>query len=237
MNDEPKSLAAWDDGAPPAALLRGTATAASELLRSPASGAACVHWRLRIYETVAAGAELVHEVMAHEPFDLAWREDPTLPPRPVRLASERVNIEAQPTLHAEGSPGALAVAGHFGLSGKVRVEEVLLRQGADLEAEGLLFDPQAVEAGPYRGHQGRAELFEATVRLSTGMALRPALLPWALGTAAALLTAAGAATALSRLRLFGMEVSLPGERYPGPVDSPGRQGIGPVKPKRTGLWP
>lgn len=237
MNDEPKSLSARDAGAPPTALLRGTAAAPTELLRSPASGAACVHWRLRIYETVAAGAELVHEVMAHEPFEISWREDELRPPRPVRLASEHVNIQAQPTLHGEGSPGALAVAGHFGLSGKIRVEEVLLRQGTDLEAEGLLFDPESLAGGPYRGHQGQAELFEATVRLPTGLALRPALLPWALGTAAALLTAAGAATALSRLRLFGMDLSLPGEKYPGPVDSPGEQGIGPVKPKRPGVWP
>ena len=35
-----------------------------------------------------------------------------------------------------------------------------------------------------RASQAAAQLFEATVRLPTGLSLRPALLPWALGTAA-----------------------------------------------------
>ena len=222
--NEPKSLSAWDPGAPPTALLRGTAAAPTQLLRSPASGAECVHWRLRVYESMMAGVELVHEVMAHEPFDISWQPDTGGHPRAVRLASERVRIQAQPTLHLEGSPGALAVARHFGFSGKLRVEEVLLRQGAALEAEGLLFDPQAVATGPYRGHQGSAELFEATVRLPTGIALRPALLPWALGTAAALLTAAGAAATVAKLQALGMDVAVPAA-------------IGPAKPPRRPLWP
>jgi hypothetical protein len=217
MND-PHALRPWDAGAPPAALLRGTAApgGGGELLRSPASGSGCVHWRLRIFESVASGVELVHEVMAPEPFDIAWREpgEESGPARPVRLASERVKIVAQPTLHPEGSPGALAVAQHFALAGRLRVEEVLIRPGAELEAEGLLFDPEQMLAGPYRGGPGTAELFEATVRLPTAISLRPALLPWALGTAAALLTAAGATTAISKLRRVGLDEQTPAENQP-----------------------
>ncbi len=147
--------------------------------------------------------------MAPEPFAIAWTADPMLPPRPVRLAGDHLSIEAQPVLHHEGSPGARAVAEHFGLQGRVRVEEVLIRQGDALEAEGLLFDPEAAAMGPYRASQGDAQLFEATVRLPTGIALRPALLPWALGTAAALLGAAGAASAISKLWQLRLDVAVP----------------------------
>lgn len=252
MNDQ-HALSPWDPGAPPPALLRGTAAPGGEgeLLSSPASGASCVHWRLRVFETLAAGVELVHEVMAPEPFDIFWRQEDTEPPRPVRLTSERVKVVAQPTLHPEGSPGAQSVARHFGLAGRVRVEEVLIRAGADLEAEGLLFDPLAAEQGlgPYRGHQGSAELFEATVRLPTSISLRPALLPWALGTAAALLTAAGATTAISKLRKLGIEDHVPAESHsprgpqaggdqwePEPADEKALRSIGPKRPRRP-RWP
>jgi len=50
--------------------LRGSAGAPGESLRSPASDAACVHWRLRVYEVVGPGMELVHELAAAEPFEL-----------------------------------------------------------------------------------------------------------------------------------------------------------------------
>ena len=219
-----ESLAKLETGAPPVARLNGTATVIGELLRSPASGASCAHWRLRIFETLGHSMELVHEVMASEPFAISWTADPMLPPRPVQLAGERVRIEAQPTLHHEGSPAARAVAEHFGMQGRVRVEEVLIRQGEPVSAEGLLFDPQSTAVGPYRGCQGTPELFEATVRLPTGIALRPALLPWALGTAAALLSAAGAATALSKLwQLRLLDVAVQAE-------------IEPVKVRRS-RWP
>jgi hypothetical protein len=207
--------------------LRGQAGAAQELLASPASGAPCVHWRLRIFERIAPTMELVHEVLAPEPFELRWTVDPTLPPELVRLDAERVRIEAQPVLHREGSAGAQAVARHFGLQGRVRVEEVLIRQGETVEASGVLFDPNAAAgSGPFRATQGTAELCDATVKLATGgISLRPALLPWALGAAAALLGAAGAASALSKLWKFRLESAV----VTGDI-------IGPVKVRRP-RWP
>jgi hypothetical protein len=209
--NEPQSALTTDPGSPPAIRLRGTAATTGELLHSPASGATCAHWRLRIFETLAPNMELVHEVMAPEPFAISWSADPMIPPRPVRLGTEHLRIQAQPILHHEGSPGARAVAEHFGLQGRVRVEEVLIRQGDALEAEGLLFDPEAAAVGPYRASQGDAQLFEATVRLPTGIALRPALLPWALGTAAALMGAAGAAGAVSKLWKIRLDVAVHAE--------------------------
>jgi hypothetical protein len=208
---DPHNALAATTGGPPARRLRGTAATTGESLQSPASGAACAHWRLRIFETLGPSMELVHEVMAAEPFAIAWTADPMLPPRPVRLGGDHLRIQAQPVLHHEGSPGAKAVAEHFGLQGRVRVEEVLIREGDDLEAEGLLFDPAAAAMGPYRASQGDAQLFEATVRLPTGIALRPALLPWALGTAAALMGAAGAASAVSKLWKFRLDVAVHAE--------------------------
>ncbi len=180
--------------------LRGQAGAPEELLTSPASGSPCVHWRLRIFERISPMTELVHEVLSPEPFEVRWSSDPLQPPRPVRVDAERVHIEAQPVLHREGSTGAESVARQFGLQGRVRVEEVLIRQGESLEASGVLFDPAATaNAGPFRVNQTAAELCDATVKLPTGISLRPALLPWALGTAAALLGAAGVASGLSQL--------------------------------------
>jgi hypothetical protein len=205
----------------------GTASALRELLHSPASGAACVHWRLRIFETLGGSMELVHEVIAPEPFQIMWRRDPLAPPRPVQLCGERVHIEGQPVLHRPASPGALAVAEHFGLQGRLRVEEVLIHQGESLEAEGLLFDPQAAATGPYRSSDQIPQLYEATVRLPmTGVRLRPALLPWALGTAAALLGAAGTATALAKLW----------KTDPGGSLLPGSAEIRPLKVRRP-RWP
>lgn len=186
--------------------LHGTATTPGEALRSPVTGAVCVHWRLRIHESVAPGMDLVHEVMSPDPLDVAWQPGPSQPARNVRVAAERANIEAQPILHREGSPGALAVARHFGLLGRVRVEEVLVKNGEPIELEGFLFDPSA-GGGPYRANAGPTEMMEATVRLSTGgLSIRPAILPWALGTAAALLSAAGVATAVAKLWKFKLDV-------------------------------
>jgi hypothetical protein len=180
--------------------LRGRAGAPGELLRSPASDAACVHWRLRVYEVVGPGMELVHELAAPEPFELLRNGDTS----PVRVAAERARVEAQPVFHREGSPGALAVARHFGLVGRVRVEEVILRHGDPLEAEGVLFDPEAAGRSPYRTPALGPELFEVTVRVPTaGLSLRPALLAWTLGTTAALLTGLGAASLASKVWRVG----------------------------------
>jgi hypothetical protein len=182
--------------------LSGAAGTRGEPLRSPAAGVPCVHWRLRVFETVAPGMELVHELFSPEPFLLAVEPSggSTPPaPRPVQVVGERTRIEAHPVLHREGSPGALAVARHFGLLGRVRVEEVVLRPGEALEVEGVLVDPAAVGAGPYRTAQGEPELHEAIVRVQVSGGLRPTLLPWALGAAAVLLGATGAATVLSKL--------------------------------------
>jgi hypothetical protein len=208
---------------PTATTLRGQVGATGELLSSPASGAPCVHWRLRIFERISPTLELVHETLSPEPFELRWAADPTAPPQPVRLDAERLRLEAQPVLHREGSAGAQAVARHFGFQGRLRVEEVLIRQGETVEASGVLFDPAAAGAGPFRANHASAELCDATVRLPTGISLRPALLPWALGTAAALLGAAGAVTALSKLWQLRLEGAAAAE-------------IGPVKIRHK-RWP
>jgi hypothetical protein len=195
-----ESLQVQTPAEPALTTLRGKVGASDELLTSPASGSPCVHWRLRIFERISPMTELVHEVLSPEPFELRWSADPLVPPQPVRLDAERMHIEAQPVLHREGSAGAESVARHFGLQGRVRVEEVLIRQGETVEASGVLFDPAAAgSAGPFRATHTSAELCDATVKLPTGISLRPALLPWALGTAAALLGAAGAVSALSKL--------------------------------------
>ena len=200
--------------------LRGNAVAPHEILTSPASGSPCVHWRLRVFETVAARMELVHEMIAPEPFAVEWRPDPLLPPRRIRVTGENTRLEAQPIFHRPGSPGALAVARHFELDGRIRVEEVLVRSGEPLVAEGVLIDPEVFAAGPYRGGGGDAELAEATIRLPTGLSIRPALLPWALGTAAALLGLAGATTAASKLWKLGFSVDVQAEIGPQKVRRP-----------------
>jgi len=125
----------------------------------------------------------------------------------VRVTAERARVEAQPIFHREGSPGALAVARHFGLVGRVRVEEVILRHGETLEAEGVLFDPDAAGRSPYRTPALGPELFEVTVRVPTAsLALRPALVAWALGTTAALLAGLGAATLATKVWHAGITV-------------------------------
>jgi hypothetical protein len=188
----------------------GTARAGAALLRSPVSGLACVHWRLRIVERLTARTELVHEVASDEPFELAWGagdadgavdvevEPSARPPgRPelrVRIAPESARIQATPVLHREGSPGALAVARHFNFSGAIAVQEVVIRVGQALTAEGVLDDlDAAVGAAPFRGTGRGPELLDATVILAS-RGLGPALLPWALGTAAALMSGMGLAT-------------------------------------------
>lgn len=184
---------------PAATALSGTACAVRELVRSPASGAPCVHWRLRIVEFVAPGLELVHEVASPEPVELATRAHPEGPAVRVLLRPEHARIEAVPVLHREGTPGARATARHFGLRGPVRVEEVIIRQDEALEADGVLCDPAAATAaGPFRQVDAPAELVHVTIRVTAALSLRPNLLPWALGTAAALLGTVSATAALVR---------------------------------------
>jgi len=172
----------------PVITLVGTAEAAGDLLRAPASGTACVHWRLRITEQLAPGLELVHQVVSPEPMDVACRPDPSRPAICVRVAPDSARLEAVPVLFRQGSPGALAVASQFGLRGMVRVEEVVIRHGDALQADGVLVDPgAALSRGPFRGIDAPAELLQPTLRMKAGLSLRPVILPWALGTAAALL--------------------------------------------------
>jgi hypothetical protein len=154
-------------------------------LRSPVTGQACVHWRLRIVEHLTARSALVHEVASPESFELAWGSlDGGRPPVRISIDPDAARIEATPTLYREGSPGALAVGRAFGFEGAVTVEEVLILTGQEVDVEGVLSDPGPGN-GPFRTAH-RLELCEATVRLASKN-LGPALLPWAFGTAAALL--------------------------------------------------
>ncbi|HXI60047.1 MAG TPA: hypothetical protein VNO55_28465 [Polyangia bacterium] len=174
----------------------GTARGGAETLRSPVSGLPCVHWRLRIVENMTPSLQLVHELASPELFEVAWARagdaDSGRPALRVRVDPRASRIEATPVLHRPGTPGALAAARHLGLPGPVSVEEVLIREGESLEAEGFLENPGA-EMGPFRAVAGEPELMDAIVRLET-RSLGPTLLPWALGTAAALLGVMGGAT-------------------------------------------
>jgi hypothetical protein len=172
----------------------GTVCAGRELLRSPVSGQPCVHWRLRIVEHLTPRTQLVHEVASPEPFELAWAgtgEDGRAPVR-VRLEPESARIQATPVLHREGTPGAMAAVRHFGLVGAASVEEVVIRPGEELTAEGILEDAAALAEGPFRGVARGLALYDATVRQDT-RSLAPVLLPWALGTAAAIISGMGLA--------------------------------------------
>lgn len=170
-------------------------SAGEELLRSPVSGQACVHWRLRIVEHLTPRTQLVHEVASPEPFELAWNGTGAdgRPAVQVRIQPDAARILATPVLHREGTPGALAAVRHFGLQGPVSVEEVIIRQGDGLAAEGILDDSSALGDGPFRAVARALILHDATVRTGS-RSLAPVLLPWALGTAAALLGGMGLAT-------------------------------------------
>ena len=174
--------------------LEARAEGGFELLRAPASGQPCVHWRLRVVEHLTARTELVHEIASPESFDLVWGGDTAERRLPVRIRIDpgAARIEATPTLHRAGTPGAMAVARAFGFRGDVSVEEVIIHSGDGLLAEGVLQD-LTFGAGPFRAAAQGLELLDATVRLPS-RSLGPALLPWALGTAAALLGGMGLAT-------------------------------------------
>jgi hypothetical protein len=174
---------------------QATACADTELLRSPVSGLPCVHWRLRIVEHITARMQLVHEMASPTVFTLSWAgsagADSARPPLRVRVDPEAARIHAAPVLHREGTPGALAAAHQFGMTGPLCVEEVMIRDGEVVEAHGILEDPAGAD-GPFRSNGRGLELIDATVRIPT-RSIGPALLPWALGTAAALLGTTAAA--------------------------------------------
>jgi hypothetical protein len=174
----------------------GLACAGPTVLRSPASGQACVYWRVRITQRLTARSELVHEIASEEPFELAWQRagaDPSgPPPLRLRLDPSSARIEAPPVLHREGTPGAEAAARAFGLTGAVSVEETIIRLHESLTADGLVNDVDAGAALTRETSRG-PELVDALVVVET-KSLGPALLPWALGTAAALMSGMGLAT-------------------------------------------
>lgn len=175
--------------------LEALAEPAGELLRAPASGQSCVHWRLRVVEHLTSNSELVHDLASPDPFELAWG-GPTGDSRAavrIRLDPETARIEATPTLHREGTPGAQAVARAFGFSGAVSVEEMVIRAGETVTADGVLQD-LGVGAGPFRAPAQALELCEATVRIPSRSLAPAVLIPWALGTAAVLLGGMGLAT-------------------------------------------
>jgi len=182
----------------------GVASGRGELLRSPVSGVSCVHWRLRIVEQVNATLQLVHEIAATEDFSLTWSGSGHAPSEltsgavRIRVTPHSACIQATPVLHRPGSPGAIAAGRQFGFFGQLSVEEVTLRPGEEIVAEGMLEQPEAMPSGPFRGVDRELELFEATVRVPTRTALAPVLLPWALGTAAALLAGVGVAAWVGR---------------------------------------
>jgi hypothetical protein len=181
----------------------GRAFSPREPLRSPISGAPCVYWRLRIVEELDPALRLVHEIASEEPFEI---EDD----RPgdaggsgrVRILPGGADIRGTAVFHRPGSPGSLAAGRHFELSGALGVEEILLRAGDEIVAEGLL-EGQVGDAGPFRAPAHEHELLGALVRLPSRSALAPVLLPWALGTAAAVLGGIGvAAWAAAHFDLF-----------------------------------
>ncbi len=175
--------------------LEALAEPRQELLRAPASGQPCVHWRLRVTEHLTAHTELVHDLASPETFDLAWGGAPETgrPAVRIQLDPETARIEATPTLHRAGTPGAVAVARVFGFRGAVTVEEVIIRAGDAVTADGLLQDLH-FGAGPFRAPGNELALCEATVRLPSRGLAPAALIPWAFGTAAALLGGMGLAT-------------------------------------------
>jgi hypothetical protein len=172
--------------------LEARAEVGIDVLRSPVTGQPCVYWRLRVVEHLTARSELVHEMASSEPFDLVWGDGHGRQPVRVRLDPGTARIEGTPSLHREGTPGALTVAGAYGFSGAISVEEVVIRPGDTLEADGILEDV-SLGAGLLRTVANHLELIDATLRLPS-RSLAPMLLPWALGTAAALLGGIGLVT-------------------------------------------
>jgi hypothetical protein len=218
----------------------------TDALLAPASGIACVHWRLKITEPIDARLQLVHEVASVEGFDLTWlgsrataigRQAMAVPtPAPsvalaagpgqlaldeprrgggslgeeairIRVDTESLELRAAPVLHRPGTPGALKVAEHLGLSRAISVEEIVLTEGERVQVAGVLdgggVGPGA-HRGPFREVASPLELHQGSLVVAHRRELGPALLPWALGTAAAILGGVGAtAWAAWRFDLLG----------------------------------
>jgi hypothetical protein len=165
--------------------------AAIDLPRSPASDQPCIYWRLRVVERLTAGSQLVHEIASSQPFRLLWGAQDRAPVR-ILVEPDTARIEAPPALHRPGSPGALAVARAFGFPGVLSVEEIAIHPGDEIDAAGTLLDARQ-DAGPYRTIEREPELLDATLTVA-GETIGQALLPWAVGTAAAFITGIGLAT-------------------------------------------
>ena len=132
----------------------------------------------------------------------------------------------------------------FGFRGAVTVEEVIIRAGDTVTADGLLQDlPDG--AGPFRAPSGALALYEATVRLPSRGLAPAALIPWAFGTAAALLGGMGLATwaawryhlahlpqatawRMGSLPMSSAPAQLSAPEIPAPAISVGRQAVGPT---------
>jgi hypothetical protein len=182
--------------------LAGRASCPREPLHSPVSGTPCVYWRLRIVEELDPTLRLVHEIASEEPFEIVDEQGGEGGGAHIRVLPGSAEIRGSAVLHRPGSPGSRAAGRHFELSGSLGVEEIILRPGDEIVAEGLLegFDG---EAGPFRAPAREHELMGALIRLPTRNALGPVLLPWALGTAAAVMGGVGvAAWAAARFNLF-----------------------------------
>ena len=107
--------------------LEAQAEPAEELLRAPASGQPCVHWRLRVVEHLTARTELVHDLASPEMFELAWGGAPDAgrlagphPPRS-RDGAHRGDADAAPR----------GDAGRGGGGARVRLPRRGHRRGGD----------------------------------------------------------------------------------------------------------
>jgi hypothetical protein len=150
----------------------------------------------------------------------------------IRVVSESLQLRAAPVLHRPGSPGALRVARQFGLSNAISVEEIALPEGERVQVAGVLDGGAAGgvgHRGPFREVASALELHEGDLVVASRRELGPALLPWALGTAAAILAGVGA-TAWAAWRfdvLGGFDNTAPAHLQPAPAE------IGPPTYSRT----
>lgn len=161
-----------------------------DLVRSPITDRPCVYWRLRIVESLTVGSQLVHELASSQSFHLLWgaRDGATAPVR-ILVEPDNARIDGTPTLYRHGSAGALAAARAFGFPGALSVEEITVLAGDEIAAAGTLLDPR-VDAGPFRTIEREPELIDARLTIAP-LPLGQALLPWAVGTAAAVLSGIG----------------------------------------------